>query len=164
MKLTAYKQANCRYTHPRPLGLDQKVKTVVFFLLKMVMLHIKIKGMTRTTTCKQNCVLTHTLDPWGRAKGQNFFFSEKFMLHIKLTAIMVMKIPWSSTPCVGLGSGQAVFFNRVRTHVLHSNTCTTRPCFDFIAWRYITHRRNVMCLYSICTIRLRLRWAWSVFN
>ena len=95
-------------------------------------------------------------------KGQTIFFSEKFMLHFKLIGSLVMKIPWSSSPCVGLGSGQAVFFNREGTHVLHSNTCTAQPCFDFIAGRYITHRRNVMCLYSICTFRLRLRWAWNV--
>ena len=30
MNLTAYKLANCRYTHPRPQGIDHKVKTVVF--------------------------------------------------------------------------------------------------------------------------------------
>ena len=43
----------CPYTHPRPLGLGQKVKT---FFLNVVMLNIKLKELkfrpTLTDTCK----------------------------------------------------------------------------------------------------------------
>ena len=40
----------CLYTHPWPLGWDQKVKTYFFF--EVVLLHIKLKGIERRAPCK----------------------------------------------------------------------------------------------------------------
>ena len=71
----------CSYTCPQLLRFGQKVKR---FFLKVVMLHIKLKEMERKVPCKHlHSVLTHTLGPRGRVKGENFFLNV-VMLHIKL--------------------------------------------------------------------------------
>ena len=60
----------CPHTHLQLLGLAQKVKT--FFLLKVVMLHIKLKGNKRGVDVDQHASkildLTHTPDLWGQVE------------------------------------------------------------------------------------------------
>ena len=56
----------CPYTHPQPLGLDQKVKTYFFFFLKVVILHIELNGMEHKAPCKHIlCPYTHPQPPDG---------------------------------------------------------------------------------------------------
>ena len=61
----------CRPPSPDRGGWGQKVKIQLF--QNMVMLHIKLKGMTNAATYKH--IYTQH-DPWGGVKGQNNFFSE----------------------------------------------------------------------------------------
>ena len=57
--------------HHRPLGWAQTVKT--FFLLKVVMLHIKFKGMDHRAPCKHIvCPFTHTQSPDGVKRSKHF--------------------------------------------------------------------------------------------
>ena len=65
---------------PSTPGVGSKDQNI--FFLKMVMLHIKLKRMTCTTTCKQYfCPYTHSQPlVWG----QNSFFLKTVVLHIKL--------------------------------------------------------------------------------
>ena len=53
------------------LGMGQKAKT---FLLKAVMLHIKLKGTEYRAS--SSSVLTHTLNPQDWVNGPQHFFSE----------------------------------------------------------------------------------------
>ena len=70
----------CPYIHHRSLG--KKVKT--FFLLKVVMLYIKSKGMEHRAPCKHKfCPYTHPQSPDG-AKRSNISYLNVVMLHIKL--------------------------------------------------------------------------------
>ena len=56
------------------------------YLLTVVMLHIKLKGMEHRAPCKHIFCLTRTLNPrWGQKVKH--FFSERKMLHIKLKGI-----------------------------------------------------------------------------
>ena len=55
---------------PSTTGLGQKVKTL--FFLKVVMLHIKLKGMEHRAPCKQ----IFCLDSRGGDKKVKTFFSE----------------------------------------------------------------------------------------
>ena len=56
------------------------------FFLKVVILHIKLKGMEHRAPCKHIfCPLTHTLDPGVESKIKTFFFSESsHVVYIKL--------------------------------------------------------------------------------
>ena len=57
--------------HPRPLGLGQKVKT---FLLKVVVLHIKFKGMKHKAPFKHILSpYTHPQPPDGVKRSKHFF-------------------------------------------------------------------------------------------
>ena len=71
----------CPYTHPRTtpaVGL----KGQNIFLLKIVMLHIKLKGIEHRAPCKHIfCFYTHPQPQMG-LKGQNIFLKVG-MLHIK---------------------------------------------------------------------------------
>ena len=51
-----YKHIFCPYTHPQPLGRDQRSKQ--YFFLKVVMLHINLKGTEHKAQCK------HTFFPY----------------------------------------------------------------------------------------------------
>ena len=68
----------CPYTHPQPSGACQKVK---HFFLKVVVLHVKLKGIHGTGICS---VLKHTLGPWGKVKRSKRLFLKLVMMHIKL--------------------------------------------------------------------------------
>ena len=73
-------------THPRPGG---GVKRSKYFFLKVVMLHIKLKGMGHRARGIEHhpstySVFTHTLRPRGIVKT---FFLKVVMLHIKLNYI-----------------------------------------------------------------------------
>ena len=57
-----------KYTHA-PWG--QSVKTC--FILIFVMSQIKLKGMEIEHNARKYYVPTHTLDPWGRSKGELCF-------------------------------------------------------------------------------------------
>ena len=60
------------HTHPRPLGWGQKVKTG--FFLKVVMLHIKLKGMEHRVPCMHIfCSYTHHRPPGVGSKAKTFF-------------------------------------------------------------------------------------------
>ena len=66
---------------PLTLGFGQKVKPCLF--LKVVMLHIKLKGIEHHES--KYAVITHTLDPMGWGQKVFFFsFLKVIMLHIKL--------------------------------------------------------------------------------
>ena len=60
----------CHYTHSRPLGWGQKVKT--FFSECGLMLHIKLKERSIDQHRSKNFDLTHTLGPdlWVGLKDQ----------------------------------------------------------------------------------------------
>ena len=66
----------CRPPSPSPhllaQGLGQKVKIQLF--QNMVMLHIKLKGMTNAAICKS--IFIDTLNALGEVKGQKHFFFE----------------------------------------------------------------------------------------
>ena len=66
---------------PSTPGWGQKVN---FFLLKIVMLLIKLKGMEYKAPCNTYTVLTHTIGPCGGVKRSELFFLNVVMLHIKL--------------------------------------------------------------------------------
>ena len=52
-------------------------KAKIKLFRNMVMLHIKLKGTTRTVTWQQIFACRHTLDPWGGVKpSKHFFLSE----------------------------------------------------------------------------------------
>ena len=60
-----------------PSTLGVKSKGIVIFLLKVVKLHFKLKGMKPTIICKKIfCPYTQTLAPRVGFKGQNSFPSE----------------------------------------------------------------------------------------
>ena len=64
------------YTHPQYLKWGVKRSKQIFFSLKVVMLHIKLKGMEHRAPCKHIfCAYTH---PWSMGWGQKVktFFSE----------------------------------------------------------------------------------------
>ena len=67
---------------PDPFGWGQKVKIQLF--QNMVMLHIRLKGMTNAATCKYIfCPNTHPSSlGWGQRSKH--FFLKVVMLHIKL--------------------------------------------------------------------------------
>ena len=64
-----YKHMLCPYSHPRPLGWGPRVKT---FFLKIVMLHIELKGIEQRAPCKHIfCPYTHPLPlGWGQKVKQ----------------------------------------------------------------------------------------------
>ena len=66
----------CPNRHPRPLGLGQKVTNN--FFLKVVRLHIKLKGMEHSAPWKNIfCLYTHTwLAPGVVSKCLNIFFGK----------------------------------------------------------------------------------------
>ena len=95
---------------PDPGVWGQKVKIQLF--QNMVMLHIKLKGMTNAATCKH--IYTQP-DPWGGVKGQTFL--KVVMLHIKLmgmehrTPFKHIFRPYTHPGPLGVGSkGQNIFF------------------------------------------------------
>ena len=60
---------------PSTQGWGQKVKLYLF--LKVVMLHIKLKGIEHRAPWKQICChYTHTNDPLGWGQKAIFFFSK----------------------------------------------------------------------------------------
>ena len=66
------KKFACRPPYPDPKGSGRKVKIQLF--QNMVMLHIKLKGMTNAATCK------HIFCPYTKVKT---FLLKIVMLHIK---------------------------------------------------------------------------------
>ena len=62
---TSCKHIFCPYTHPRPLGWGQMVKTL--FLLKVVMLHIKLDESGTLRTMQAHILSLHTPSTprWG---------------------------------------------------------------------------------------------------
>ena len=60
-----WKQICCHYTHQRPLGWGQKV--ILFYFLKVVMLHIKLKWKKCRPTCK--VTLWIYTNPWPLGLG-----------------------------------------------------------------------------------------------
>ena len=79
------------HTHPRPLGLGQKVKTFLF--LKAVMLHFKLKGIERRSPSKHMFCFNTQPRPRGWVKRSNIFVLNVVMLHIKLKGKKYMYIP-----------------------------------------------------------------------
>ena len=79
MHRAPHKHTFCPCTRPRYMGLSQKV--ITFFFLKVIKLHIKLKGMEHRAPCKHIfCPYTH---PRPLGLGQNFFL--KFVvMNIKL--------------------------------------------------------------------------------
>ena len=78
-----------------PWGLGQRSK----HFLKVVMLHIKLKGMEHRAHATTYSVLTHTLVPCGGVKGQNnLFFLNVVMLQIKLKEMEHRAKTWTLTP------------------------------------------------------------------
>ena len=65
------------HTHPRAPRVGSKGQNI--FFLKVVMLHIKLKGMEQRVTCKH--LFCSVPGVW--LKGQNIFFLKNIMLHIK---------------------------------------------------------------------------------
>ena len=63
-------------------GVGSKVKT--FFILKVVMLHIKLKGMEHRAPCKHIFYSYTHPQPLDGVKKSTFFFLKVVMLHIKL--------------------------------------------------------------------------------
>ena len=57
--------------YPRPRGLDQNVGP---FFLKVVMLHIKLKGMSKEDHASTYSFITQTIGPWGVVKRSKYFF------------------------------------------------------------------------------------------
>ena len=56
---------------PSNPGMGQKVK---LFLLKVLMLHIKLKGMENRAPCKHITCPYVSLGPWGEVKRSKYFF------------------------------------------------------------------------------------------
>ena len=67
-------------------GLGSKGHNI--FFLRVVMMHIKLRGMEYRAPCKHLfCLYTHP-QPWGWGqKVKTFFFLKVFMMHIKLKEI-----------------------------------------------------------------------------
>ena len=59
----------------------------VFFLLKVIILHIKLKGMNIEHFGGTYSVLARILKPQMWSNGQNIFFLKVVRLHIKLKVI-----------------------------------------------------------------------------
>ena len=60
----------------------KKVKSYIF--VEVVMLHIKLKGLSTEHHESKYAVITHTIDPGVGSKGYIFFFLKVVVLHTKL--------------------------------------------------------------------------------
>ena len=88
----------------------------------MVMLYIKLKGMTHASN---NFVLKRTLDPLGGVKRSKQFFSlEVIMLYIELKGIktynkqaIILSLNKPSTPGMGSRGQNSFFLKKVILHI-----------------------------------------------
>ena len=118
---TTYKQKIQPYSHPRPLGWGQKVKTVLF--LKMVTiwsctLHIKLKGNDMYNDMQPIILSLHALStPVVGSKGQQFSENGCVAYHLKgIMQANILPLPW-----VGLN----IFFllkDQINRKVAHAHT------------------------------------------
>ena len=73
------------YSVLRLLAPGARSKVEALFFLKVIMLHIKFKGMEYRAPCKHIfCPYTHPRAPGARSKGRNIFFLKAVPLYIKL--------------------------------------------------------------------------------
>ena len=72
------------FAHRHSLDSGGGIKRSKHFFLKVVILHIKLKGMESKQNESKKYVLTHILNPWGGVKMSFFSFLKVVMLHIKL--------------------------------------------------------------------------------